>query len=373
MINLGLKRVQTAIEELEKRVYKLEAKVISSQGTSEIFQTVKDIPFSSSNNVKFFDFIGLKRMGAIIKIKISSSIDNQIYFNFYHNDVLKKHVNGNCPIEVELDVITEIGNNRITVEALGFTDGETHVLSFDVSIVGFADNQPIEPHLGYVGDNFLYLVQGDTIKCIDSSTMQTRLTSTGNDDADMAYYEQDFLVIMKRKGEDVLLERYDKAYKYYSCQSFKDKFTDCAITCYDGYIDVIYVKSNYLYHTACFMYSPQYITQKLPIKAKSVRAFVFNSIRYLLYKSLTDNYFVVSVNQSVSFKAEKTYSIGKVENANLCLVDGTIYVTYKQGNSVMKRKLDFSDEPTLLGVGDEGVITGDGSVIIRRGDELIKL
>ena len=114
------------------------------------------------------------------------------------------------------------------------------------------------------------------------------------------------------------------------------------------------------------------INTDLNITAKRFSIFSGDSGRYICYTDLKGNCYAIRNKSHITYATAEIYSLGKLENANLCEENGELVVIYKQGHIVMKKPVATRGEAVAIGVGEEGIISRTGAVLVRRGNKLIK-
>ena len=139
----------------------------------------------------------------------------------------------------------------------------------------------------------------------------------------------------------------------------------------NGVTYVFGLKDNKLY-MLCIKSDGTIANNDLNISARRFSVFSGDSGRYIFYTDLKGNCFAVRNKSYMSYVPAERYSLGRLENANLCEENGELIVTYTQGNIVMKKPVIGDGEAVAIGVGEEGIISRTSAVLVRRGNKLIK-
>ena len=365
-------RLNALTDDLERRVKNLEIKKVNKDEQATIEFVDENMLFRPLNKEKIFKFSSRKNTYAVLNIEIKSSAAFRVQCEIYANGVLVKESSTSFPFTCELPMQTIDGENELKIVVYSNSSTASFDVNMKVSICGFVQKKEDDIKLAVVSQGQIFLRKNDTIKGINTDTLKTVICYTGKDASCLAASKTSYLTYVVKSGNTLKLERHNKENNVsYKTETLTDDFNRCAVEINGSITYLFCIKGENVY-----MYVKQLsgtVIKKLPFKAKDIFTYQGLTGRYIFYVDLRDNVTAIKHVSNLDYEEEKRVSLGKLENANICEEGGKLVALYKQGLVVLKKPVFESGEPTIVGIGDEGVISEDGVTIIRQKDKLIRL
>ncbi len=369
-----LKRLNNLTEELERRIVRLESKTVKKEELSFIEESFEGLLFNQENNSKRLCFIGKKRDYAILNLQINSPLSGEVTCEIYCNGELLKSFQSAFPIACETHLLTQVGENRLKIVLKNEQSSASYSLDMSVSLKGYVQSKPVSCRIGNLLGENCYIIYGDTMQCINSDTMKTVTCYTDYDVVGAGYLKQNYNVFLLKKGDYLTAAKHVKdsntAYGYIDVGF---DVGDCVEMEVNNGVTYIYeLKDGRLIFTGI---KSDKTTFNEDINVNAVRFSIFSGDtgRYICYTDVRGNCYAIKHKSYLQYQYVEEYSLGKLQNANLCEENGELIVTYKQGLVVMKKPVTGEGEAVVMGVGDEGIISRSGVTLIRRANKLIKV
>ncbi|MBR2337270.1 MAG: hypothetical protein IKA61_04945 [Clostridia bacterium] len=373
MSDLDIKKLNGLTDEHERRIKNLEASKVNKDLIVTVEQSEESLLFDQKNNSKIFKFTSNDDSYVIVKLRVTSNATFDVNQEIYLNGKLQIANLINFPFECEIPLKPRVGENQIKI-VLNSNSTTKFKLDMYLSVKGNIVQSEKAYELGASMDEYVYLKTGDTVKGINTDTMETVVCYSGKQAVASCFLTGNYFAYLHKEDGVAKLERHIKGSSdsYKTVEGLESNYTDCSIEINNGYTYIYMLRGEiaYLYG---YLSSTSSFLQKLPFRASRIFVFAGATGRYLYYTDLRGNCTVIKHYSYTNFRLEKTISLGKLKNARLSEENGKLVVLYKQGLVVVKKPVFENAEPTVVGIGDEAVITKNGVTVIRQSSKLIKL
>ena len=373
MRDLDVRRLNDLTDELDRRLKKLENQKSKQDELTLIEESYEGLVFNLNNNGKRISFISKKDSYVALQFEASSSLSNTVNLQIFCNGVLIKEIESAFPIDYQIPIKVSKGENQISLVVINGTSMENYEIDIKFSIQGEIEQKPTVYKLGNALGEYSYLKYGDTAICFNTNTMQTVICKMNKEALGVGFYAGNFIKLLSRDETGTYLERYERGRSVpYKTTQLSEDVGDCEIDINNGVTFLYELKGDSVIMR--FVQNGVIIAKEiLPIKASKITVFYGTTGRYLCYTDKKGNFTAIRHKSHLSYSPVETISLGKLENANLCEENGVLTVIYKQGLFVMKKPVQSNEEPTLVGFGDEGIISNLGHTIIRQKNNVIKI
>ena len=362
----NFKKLEMACDDLEKRIYALEKsnKKNDCKNAYEERQTlvVRENPFK-----KYFVVNANEDCCAALSLEFGQEGDKVVNCSIFCGDYyLEERMV--LPVCKNFPLPLKRGKNIICV-CIEFEEFDDYLfLPIYAKIVGNIVNQPIEPCMDYINENFIALKIGDTLSIYDAKSYETVYSLTGVETCGVGGYDDVFVMYRSVWGEYRIVRFYPNCLDVCSDDAVDVTFSECAIMGDVSVMEYYAIKANSLYRTV--FDCGKIFTEKLPYKAKNVWVYNPGNVTYVYFVDLNGNYTLLELNYCGG-EILKSYSLGKMKNAKIYNGENGLGVLYKTGEGLAERNLQ-DNSVKYIAVGDECLKIENDYLFIRRGNDIYK-
>ncbi|MBQ7373341.1 MAG: hypothetical protein IJW64_02110 [Clostridia bacterium] len=369
----NLLRTKILAEETEKRVTAIEKADGQKDKTKDIEETAV-LNVKNQRGLKSYIEINCKETTGI-SYRFSASIKSGIIQTviFYGGGKQLGRVSQVSEASQEFPLLLQKGKNLLYAQCSFPAGQEPTELTYSFNVKGKFNYELKDDGIELLGQKYIVKKYGDTITFYNAETLEGIISYVGGKDFSCALLSNDRVGIVKN-GYDgsEKIECYNAdVFTSSSSVSVGDEFTKSAIRKYGDFYAVYLLKGNTIYERL-YTDKSTYSQTKLPFRAKNIGIFPYEDFDYFYYTDLSDNFIVCQIEKEKTFTQIWKYPCGKIKKARLYEAGTVIFVSYKIGEIVVEKALD-SNSVNVLGVGDDAVRLSDGTLIIRRNNELIKI
>lgn len=374
MRDLDIKRLNALTDELERRIKILESKKTEKKQSIPIIEEISEgLLFRPENNVKRFEFKALNSTYAVLKVEISSPLTNAVICEIYCNGELQKQVKSTFPLECALPIKTVKGENQVKIKVINEQSTASFKLDIKLTIQGEVEEKPIKYRLGNLIGEMSYIKYGSSAICFNSETLEPIICYTDRDVLGVGCLKLNYVAILVKDENGTRFLRHERNFNTpYKTEVLDEEVLDCDVDVHNGVIYLYILNGNDAYIFG-YMSDGYKFKEKLPFNAAKIGHYNGTTGRYIFYTDLKGVVNVIKHKSYKSYDPIESISLGKLENANICEENGELIVTYKQGVFVMKKPVFRDEAPSVMGIGDEGIISNLGYTIIRQKNKIIKL
>ena len=351
------------LSHLEKKVLKTE-KVIYEEKCLDLVSNAADNGIIKKN----FYFNSKNGDGGVFYVKFESNYTSAINFTLHVNgkEVLKMSML--APIEINHCFIAQKGNNVVGVSldvGGGVFRGNLHL-----KIEGYYEMKLTDHKIYDMGYQYYSYRQGDTLRVINEETNTTLLCVYGVEQVSSFHMRYNYIaVLFKTVDGKFKSRRYELSGRLYFERDI-DPFSKGVVVERMGVLIFYVLKSNDLYEIRYIPQVGEFSYKKLQIRAKDVNCFIGKN-HYLCYTDMRNNVKIFAVGTTSDLNISSSYSYSLVDDVKVYHYENGPRIIYKLGLVLVDQNMNDSTDRFIVGEGDEAIHLRSGTVIIRRGDELV--
>ena len=358
------------IEETELKLSHLEKKVLKAEKVIYEEKCLDLVSNAADNGIikKNFYFNSKNGDGGVFYVKFDSNYASAINFTLHVNgkEVLKTSML--APIEIKHCFIAQKGYNVIGVSldvGGGVFRGDLYM-----KIEGYYEMKLTDHEINDMGYQYYSYRQGDTLRVINEETNTTLLCVYGVEQASSCHMQYNYIAVLFKTVDGKFKSRkYELSGRLYFDRDI-DPFSKGVVVVRMGVMIFYVLKSNDLYEIRYVAKDDDFSCKKLQMRAKDVNCFIGKN-HYLCYTDMRNNAKIFAVGTNSNLNISSSYSYSLVDCVKVYHYGTEPRVIYKLGLVLVDQNMNNSTDRFIVGEGDEAIHLRSGTVIIRRGDELV--
>ena len=308
MSDTDIKRLNNLTDELEQRVKKLETKKSDKEEIVTITENAENLLFKPTNDTKVFKFISTKKTFAVVDIEVLSPATFNAQFEMFVNGKQIKSQTITFPFFSEIPIKTIVGENVLKVVIYTSATTASFKLDLKLNITGNVVKKESNFRLGSIDNEMIYLVHNDSVKGINTNTMETNICYTNKDYATVGFLRGNYNVYLIKCDGVIKIEKHARdTNNSYATIDVSIDFTDCAIEITNGVMYIARIKGENVYLYIDRLNGKTDLV-KLPYKAKNIKILNGTTGRYIYFVDLRGGLNVIKHYSYTSYKEEKIVS-----------------------------------------------------------------